>query len=310
MVYAMYPDAAAACLERIAALCSPELRCEELLAQAYCGCVPGASEKEGEVMAGAAVDAVRGFAGWQGLAEQSPADFAGEYAREAGGVGERRLARLLRLAYAGRDAGDGMCAAEAILSLPQPKVPAAGEADADAMCRLTERGAWEGLAAWEAVALYAAYCARGRAPEMALRQLAAACCGSQAALEAACAAEMGWLTGARLRSRLRASRLVSAAMLCTLSPAAFEALYHGDLESAALSVRRAEGLAASRTRDFNLAASAMLEALDTAARPLDAVPMREARAGAGASEAPEGRREAREEEKDGLSDEDGRLRDE
>ena len=57
MVYAMYPDAAAACLERIAALCSPELRCEELLAQAYCGCVPGASEKEGEVMAGAAVDA-------------------------------------------------------------------------------------------------------------------------------------------------------------------------------------------------------------------------------------------------------------
>ena len=150
-------------------------------------------------MAGAAVDAVRGFAGWQGLAEQSPADFAGEYACEAGGAGERRLAGCCALRMPGGDAGDGMCAAEAILSLPQPKVPAAGEADADAMCRLTERGAWEGLAAWEAVALYAAYCARGRAPEMALRQLAAACCGSQAALEAACAAEMGWLTGARLR---------------------------------------------------------------------------------------------------------------
>ena len=291
------PRPSGAVIERlsyIVARSAEGLDCSEVLSRTYCEFRPGKSPAQGRLMARAVLDTAERFAAWSSLAEEDPRAFASEYAhtlcpgsppRERGEA-LYRFSGLLPLVSSGAAPGAPAAggdlpgleqhALEALLSLPEPELPAAEAADAAAAASLRRRSGCVPRCAWEALALYTAACSEGGDDMPTLEQYTAAVCAQQSALKTACFIRR--LTSAQARRRLRAAQLVGSAMLCAAaaSALAFNALFAGSLSVAGSACRRALTQSAAQTAPFNRAAAEMLEALSAEALPLELDPERAA----------------------------------
>lgn len=270
-------------LAYITALSADGGDCADVLRDAYCELMGGVSPFGGEAMAGVIVDTAARFSGWYDLAESSEADFASEYARSLGAdceADEREgrlrlfLQLLCRLYHGGREAAGlpdiparelERLAAEALLAIPEPEFPSVDAADRRACAVLERRSGRHARSAWEALTLYTAAMALGRAPNATLEQYTAAACGRQAAQSAVCS---GVLTAAQTKLRLRAAQLVTASLLAAMSPLMLKLLFAGEPDLAAEACRRALSDTEAMTSEINREAASMLEALDARAKPL------------------------------------------